>query len=173
MLGAVAQAADDAHQPLWPQRDGSAGEELPHEEHGSLPLQVGPRRERGYDEEGIDQLVMRAARRLAIATAFLVPACVSQPSTPGTVPAPAPSAGAVTGPTATSEAAAVRWADSMLATMSVAEKAGQMVWPTLLGDFVATDAPQWDRLRKWIDGDKVGGFTVSVGSPTEIAAKLN
>ncbi len=67
----------------------------------------------------------------------------------------------------------MRWADSVLATMSVADKAGQMVWPTLLGDFAATDAPQWDRLRRWINDDKVGGFTVSVGSPTEIAAKLN
>ena len=66
-----------------------------------------------------------------------------------------------------------RWADSLLATMSVREKAGQMVWPTILGDFAPADAGQWERIRAWIVDGRVGGFTVSVGSPTEIAAKLN
>jgi beta-N-acetylhexosaminidase len=63
--------------------------------------------------------------------------------------------------------------DSVLATMSVRDKAAQMVWPTVLGDYTAFDAAQWDRLRRWIRDDKVGGFTVSVGSPLEIATKLN
>lgn len=65
------------------------------------------------------------------------------------------------------------WADSVLSAMSLREKAGQMVWPTILGDFAAADAAQWERIREWISDSRVGGFTVSVGSPTEIAAKLN
>ena len=48
-----------------------------------------------------------------------------------------------------------------------------MVWPTVLGDYVSTDSPQWQRLSAQIRTEKVGGFTISVGSPLEIAAKLN
>jgi len=48
-----------------------------------------------------------------------------------------------------------------------------MVWPTVWGDYVATDHPQWQRLQEWIRVEKVGGFTMSVGSPLDIATKLN
>lgn len=65
------------------------------------------------------------------------------------------------------------WSDSVLATLSVRQKAAQMVWPTVWGDYVASDAPQWERVRGWIETEGVGGFTMSVGSPLEIAAKLN
>jgi beta-N-acetylhexosaminidase len=69
--------------------------------------------------------------------------------------------------------AVATWSDSVLATMTIREKAAQMVWPTVWGDYVATDAPQWQRLEDWIQDERVGGFTMSVGSPLEIAAKLN
>src|SRR5205814_8532915 len=32
---------------------------------------------------------------------------------------------------------------------------------------------QWRRLTQYIQQEKVGGFTISVGSPIELAAKLN
>ena len=48
-----------------------------------------------------------------------------------------------------------------------------MVWPFVMGDYAPDDAGQWQRLRRWIQTDKVGGFIISVGSPTEIAVKLN
>jgi beta-N-acetylhexosaminidase len=41
------------------------------------------------------------------------------------------------------------------------------------GDYVSADSPQWQRLRQYVGEDEVGGFTVSVGSPVEIAVKLN
>jgi beta-N-acetylhexosaminidase len=47
------------------------------------------------------------------------------------------------------------------------------VWPSVYGDFVSGDSPQWRRLTDYIQKEKVGGFTISVGSPTEVAAKLN
>ncbi|MEO8192652.1 MAG: glycoside hydrolase family 3 N-terminal domain-containing protein [Gemmatimonadales bacterium] len=65
------------------------------------------------------------------------------------------------------------WADSVLATLSLRDKAAQMVWPTLLGDYTSGDSPQWQHLTDYIRNQKVGGFTISVGSPTELAAKLN
>ena len=65
------------------------------------------------------------------------------------------------------------WADSVLASMSLREKAAQMVWPTVLGDYTPGDSPGWRRMSQYIQRDKVGGFTISVGSPTELASKLN
>ena len=65
------------------------------------------------------------------------------------------------------------WADSVLAKLTLREKAAQMVWPTVLGDYTSGDSPQWQRLTDYIRKEKVGGFTISVGSPTEVASKLN
>jgi len=57
--------------------------------------------------------------------------------------------------------------------MTLREKAAQIVWPSVLGDYASGDSPQWRRLTEYIQQEKVGGFTISVGSPTEVAAKLN
>lgn len=68
------------------------------------------------------------------------------------------------------------WADSVrtvLAGMTLREKAAQMVWPTVLGNYTAGDSPEWQRVRREIQTEKVGGYTISVGSPMEMAAKLN
>jgi beta-N-acetylhexosaminidase len=65
------------------------------------------------------------------------------------------------------------WTDSVLAALTLREKAAQIVWPFVLGDYVSGDSPQWRRLTQYVEQDKVGGFIISVGSPTEVAAKLN
>src|SRR4051812_5216312 len=65
------------------------------------------------------------------------------------------------------------WTDSVLRSMTLREKAAQIVWPSVLGDYASGDSPQWRHLTQYIQQDKVGGFTISVGSPTEVAAKLN
>lgn len=72
-----------------------------------------------------------------------------------------------------SPTSAAAWADSVLRTLTLREKAGQIVWPSLFGDYTSSDSPQWQRLSSYITRDKVGGFTISIGSPIEIAAKLN
>lgn len=60
-----------------------------------------------------------------------------------------------------------------MASLTLREKAAQMVWPSVFGDYTPGDSPQWQRLTSHIVKEKVGGYTISVGSPTEIAAKLN
>ena len=85
---------------------------------------------------------------------------------------PDPAAPPARGEAPPSTMPASAWVDSVLATLSLEEKAGQMVWPTILGDYAPDDAAQWERIDRWI-AHGVGGFTISVGSPTEIAAKLN
>ena len=58
-------------------------------------------------------------------------------------------------------------------SMTLREKVAQLVWPSVFGDYVSGDSPQWRRLTQYVQQEKVGGFTISVGSPIEVAAKLN
>ena len=87
---------------------------------------------------------------------------------------PAPEAASVPAPGAALPApVAQSWEDSVLATLDLRGRAAQLVWPFVLGDFAPDDAAAWQRLRTWVETEKVGGFIISVGSPTEIAVKLN
>lgn len=65
------------------------------------------------------------------------------------------------------------WSDSVLRTMTLREKVAQMVWPFMLGDYAATNAPSWTQLERLVRQERVGGFIVSVGSPLDIATKTN
>ena len=67
----------------------------------------------------------------------------------------------------------LRWADSVLATLSLRDKAAQMVWPWVLGDYAPDDDANFRRVQALIRDQKLGGIIISVGSPTEIASKLN
>ena len=67
----------------------------------------------------------------------------------------------------------VRWADSVLATLSLRDKAAQMVWPWVLGDYTPDDDANFRRIQALMRDQHLGGLIISVGSPTEIAAKLN
>ena len=67
----------------------------------------------------------------------------------------------------------LRWADSVLATLSLRDKAAQMVWPWVLGDYTPDDNENFRRIQGLIRDQHLGGLIISVGSPTEIAAKLN
>src|SRR4029079_12056846 len=66
-----------------------------------------------------------------------------------------------------------RWADSVLATLSPRDRAAQLVWPQLFGDYTPTSSAGWIRVQQLIAGEHVGGFIMSIGSPTETAEKLN
>ena len=57
--------------------------------------------------------------------------------------------------------------------LTLRERVAQLVWPSVFGDYVSGDSPQWRRLTQYVEQEKVGGFTISVGSPIEVAAKLN
>jgi beta-N-acetylhexosaminidase len=65
------------------------------------------------------------------------------------------------------------WTDSVLNSLTLREKVAQIVWPSVFGDYVSGDSPQWRKLTEQVKNDQVGGFTISVGSPIEVAAKLN
>lgn len=95
---------------------------------------------------------MRATRFLPLLTLL---AC-----TPTTAPAPA------TAPQLPS-------VDTALARLSVRQKVAQLVVPFLPGSYASVDDSAFLAAARWIDSLEVGGLIVSVGSPYDIAAKLN
>lgn len=68
---------------------------------------------------------------------------------------------------------ALRWVDETLASLTLREKAGQLIMPWVGGEYTAVDSPEFDRLLEWVRTDGVGGLVLSVGLPHSYAAKLN
>ena len=110
-------------------------------------------------------------RRSALALGAVLAAGCAPAATSGRSGSGLP--GTASNQTAPSPAAAAAWADSVLASLTLREKAAQIVWPSVFGDYTSASSPQWQRLTSYVSGEKVGGFTISVGSPIELAAKLN
>ncbi len=136
--------------------------------------------------------VSRLALTLALVGAAGVSACVTAGSSAR--PGDAPAGPVATPPTAVpptgrrpepvaprmevadapkNPAADARWADSVLATLSLRQKAAQMVWVWTLGDFTATDMPGFLSIERQVRDLELGGVIVSVGGPLDIASKVN
>lgn len=65
------------------------------------------------------------------------------------------------------------WAERTLAGLSLRDKAAQLVMPFVLGDFAPVGSSSHSRIATLVGEMKVGGVIMSVGQPTEVAAKLN
>lgn len=63
--------------------------------------------------------------------------------------------------------------DATLAALSTRDKVAQLVMPWIAGSYAPADDPTMQQAFRWVDSLHVGGLIVSVGPPTEIAAKLN
>ncbi|MEP6780119.1 MAG: glycoside hydrolase family 3 protein, partial [Gemmatimonadaceae bacterium] len=64
-------------------------------------------------------------------------------------------------------------ADSVLKTLSLRDKAAQMVWVWTLGDYTAVDNSAWTTIEKLVHDQHLGGAIISVGGPVDIAVKTN
>jgi len=64
-------------------------------------------------------------------------------------------------------------ADPILASLSTRQKVAQLVVPWLAGSYAALDDSAFQIATRWVDTLQVGGIIISVGSPFDIAAKLN
>jgi len=111
----------------------------------------------------------RSLKRGVALVALLSASCTATGSAPG---------GGMAGPVLTAPSQQQTqptggWVDSVMSGLTLRDKAAQMVWPTVMGDYTSGDSPQWQRISDYIRREKVGGFTISVGSPTEVASKLN
>jgi len=109
----------------------------------------------------------------ALVTALLVTAACTSTAARTKDPSPAPVAASAPRSTQCDSKSDSAWVECELARMTLRDKAAQMVWPQLFGDYVSADAPQWRKISGWITQQHVGGVIMSVGSPLEIAAKLN
>ena len=65
------------------------------------------------------------------------------------------------------------WVERTLASLTLRERAGQMVNIWVLGDYTNTNDSSFAEVLRWIQLDKVGGVTMSLGSPIEVAEKIN
>jgi beta-N-acetylhexosaminidase len=107
------------------------------------------------------------ASLLGVALAMSVADCASRaPASPAPAPAPQTSNPKPQTPN-------LSWSDSTLASLSLRDKAAQLVWPMIFGDFTPATSAEWLRAERFVKTDHVGGIIMSVGSPIEIAQKLN
>src|SRR5881397_935976 len=104
MLGRLAQAADDAHQPLRLERDGPPGAILSYEEHDGIPVQdrrlIGHR----HQQERHDHPLRSEVKKIrALAVALFGASCTT-----------------LSGTTASTHATATpaSWTDSVMASMT-------------------------------------------------------
>lgn len=61
----------------------------------------------------------------------------------------------------------------LLASLSLRDKIAQVVMPWIPGTYAAFDDSSFAKAEAWIDSLHVGGVIVSIGSPLDVAAKLN
>jgi beta-N-acetylhexosaminidase len=65
------------------------------------------------------------------------------------------------------------WSDVALEGMTLRQKVGQMIMPWVLGDFSPEGSAGFQRVARMIDEHEIGGIIISVGTPMDVAAKLN
>jgi beta-N-acetylhexosaminidase len=63
--------------------------------------------------------------------------------------------------------------DSTLASLSLRERVGQMVMVWMLGDYTNVRDSSYAEVIRWVERDGIGGVSMSLGTPIEVAAKLN
>jgi beta-N-acetylhexosaminidase len=63
--------------------------------------------------------------------------------------------------------------DDVLESLSLRDRIAQLVMPWVPGTYAAFDDDAFRRLQAWVDSLHIGGLIVSVGSPLDVATKLN
>jgi beta-N-acetylhexosaminidase len=101
--------------------------------------------------------------KLLALVAVVLAACAPAP---GGTPAPSPIA-------IPSEVGAEPTVDALLESLSPRDRIAQLVVPYIPGAYAAYDDAAFARMQAWVDSLHVGGLIFSVGSPLDIAAKLN
>ncbi|MDH3272186.1 MAG: glycoside hydrolase family 3 protein, partial [Gemmatimonadota bacterium] len=120
----------------------------------------------GSIPEGAEEQGVEGAPSLDVVFDSLVAAESTDPATSEVVEEPAP---VVEEP----EPDMRSWAQRRLDEMTLEEKAGQLMMPWVLGDFAPEGSDSHERVFRFIEDQKVGGVIMSVGTPFEVAAKLN
>jgi beta-N-acetylhexosaminidase len=98
-------------------------------------------------------------------------ACTSPP--PGQTASPLAVSGPVVLASTSIPRDTSRWVDSVVTSLPLRERIGQMVMVWTLGDYTSVDDSSFAEVLRWVDVDHVGGITMSLGTPIEVADKLN
>ncbi len=106
----------------------------------------------------------------------LVAGCA--PGTPGPGVAPAPGVGPemappTPAPPPTLHAPDPRWVEATLASLTLEEQVGQLVFPWISGAYGAADDPEMLEALRWVEEDRIGGVVISIGTPLAYVQKLN
>ena len=118
-----------------------------------------------------------ADRRASLGAALLVAACSS--AALGTVRPMAPVGGAGVEMPAASVIADVldeegrAWVEETLDRLTLRELIGQLIIEWVPGGYVTPTSPDFEPLRAWVEDDRVGGVSPSIGTPHAYVAKLN
>lgn len=97
----------------------------------------------------------------------------SRPEPTIAVASEAPPAVEEVAPTRSPMEPTLSWVERTLSELTLREKVGQLVMPWVLGDFAPEGSPSHDRVVEYIEEQGIGGVIMSVGTPVEVAAKLN
>jgi beta-N-acetylhexosaminidase len=65
------------------------------------------------------------------------------------------------------------WVERTLASLSSRERVAQMVMLWVLGDYAHVDDSTFAEVRRAVAEDRIGGVIMSLGSPIEVASKVN
>ncbi len=106
--------------------------------------------------------------RLATFTVVLLACAASTPPAPHPAPVSALPSPIVLEPRTTTDRV-----DRLLDSLPLRAKVAQLVMPWIPGTYAAADDPGFVKARAWVDSLEVGGIIASIGSPLDIAAKLN
>jgi beta-N-acetylhexosaminidase len=130
--------------------------------------------------------ISRRARLSCGALALLTAGCTTRPPRPvTTTPPAAPGERGLPGEsTVRMEIGALdprqplneqqrRWVDSTLGALTLKQRIGQMTWAWMVGDYANVSDSSFAELRRAVLEDEVGGATMSLGSPIEVAVKIN
>ena len=71
------------------------------------------------------------------------------------------------------DAAGDAWIDETLASLTLREAVGQLVFPWIAGSYAALDDPEFLETLRWVEEDGIGGVAISIGTPHAYVAKLN
>jgi beta-N-acetylhexosaminidase len=63
--------------------------------------------------------------------------------------------------------------NSLLENLPLHDKVAQLVMPWMTGGYASFDDETFSRVERWVDSLHVGGIIVSIGSPMDVAARLN
>ena len=120
---------------------------------------------------------MRLLPRLLLAPAILVIACARPAAMSGPVPAAHASVGVAAALDTTLPAPfdgdTAAWVRNTLSGLTLRQRVAQMVMFWVLGDYSSVDDSTFKEVLRWVESEGVGGMTMSLGTPIEVAAKIN